>query len=210
MRDMRWLSRIVPVSVDMLHWRPAGDFAVIWNDDPPKEAPPPVSPEPWRYFVNGRESPERITFGMLQVMAAVGDLSPEQLVWRDGMSEWRRAGSIRGLFGGPTEWCPACDAHFPRTATHCPACGRPQQSYDASHRDIILPCGILGVCLFPLVPLWAVTLSLSRTDRRAIELGRVDPAGWESARIGELLGWCGCGLTLIAVIVTSAWFALSG
>lgn len=209
MRDMGWLSRIVSVSVDMLYWRPAGDFAVIWNDDPPKETPPPMSPEPWRYSANGREAPERVTFGMLQVMAAVGDLSPEQLVWRDGMVAWRRAGSIRGLFGGPTEWCSACDAHFPRTALHCPSCGRPQQPYDASHRDIILPCGILGVCLFPFVPLWIVTLYLARRDREAIERGRVDPAGWESARIGEFLGWCGCGLTLVAVIAISAWFALS-
>lgn len=208
MRDLGWLSRIVSVSVDMLDWHPAADFAVLWNDDPPPQSPPPLPAARWRYRLDGRESPDRVTFSMLQVMAAVGHLSPDQLVWREGMADWRRAGSVRGIHGGPSDWCPTCDTALTPTATRCAACGRPQQSYDASHRDIILPCGILGVCLFPLFPLWAIAIWLARRDHRAIKLGRVDPAEWEAARIGEGLGWCGCGLALVACAAVVVWVGM--
>lgn len=210
MRSLGWLSRIVPVSVDMLRWPPAGEFPILWNDDSPREeSPPPAAQEPWRCTVDGREAPERVTFAMLQVMAASGGLTPEQLVWRDGMKGWRPAGSVRGLFGGPADWCPGCDAAFPHDAASCPACGRPQQPYEPSHRDVIVPCGVLGVCLFPLVPLWGIALILARRDRRAIDLGRVDPAGLEWARIGEVLGWSGCLLTVTSAVAVAAWFAWS-
>lgn len=193
----------------MLAWRPAGDFPVIWNDESPASPPPAVSPGAWRYAVDGKESSERVTFGMLQVLAASGSLAPDSLVFRDGMAAWRKAGQVRGLFGGPTEWCPGCDAAFPRFATHCSGCGQPQRKYEPTHREIILPCGILGVCLFPFVPLWLISLILARRDRTAIEEGRSDPAGLESARLGELLGWCGCGLTGFATVAVAAWIVLS-
>lgn len=211
MRNLGWLSCVDQVSVDMLRWQPGGDFRLLWNDDPsPQQMPIPPAPEPWRCTANGREAPERVTFAMLQVMAASGALTPDQLVWRDGMKDWRPAGSVRGLFGGPSDWCPGCDAAFPRGAATCPACGRSQQPYEPSHRDVIVPCGVLGVCLFPLVPLWAIALVLARRDRWAIDVGRVDPAGLEWARIGEVLGWSGCLLTITTVLAVAAWFALGG
>jgi len=208
MRGLGWLSRVAPVSVDMLLWRPAADFAILWSDDAPAaEDPAPTHEEPWRFATAGGESPERVSFAMLRMMAASGVLAPEQLVCREGMRGWRPAGGIRGLFGGPSDWCPGCDAAIQYGAGSCPACGRAQEPFEPSHRDVIVPCGVLGVCLFPVVPLWLIALTLARRDRRAIELGRVDPAARESARIGELLGWCGCFLTLASLVAAAVWWA---
>lgn len=210
MRNLGWLSSVDQVSVDMLRWRPGGDFKPLWNNDPsPEDASPPEVSEPWRWMVNGREAPERVTFAMLQVIAASGALTPGQFVWREGMTDWRPAGSVRGLFGGPTDWCPGCDSTIPRDVSSCPACGWAQRPYEPSHRDIIVPCGVLGVCLFPLVPLWIIAIMLARRDRWAIDLGRVDPAGLEWSRIGEILGWMGCLLTVATAFAAAAWFALS-
>lgn len=39
----------------------------------------------------------------LRRMAASGQLSPSDLVWREGMSDWAPAGAIRGVFPGPGE-----------------------------------------------------------------------------------------------------------
>jgi hypothetical protein len=205
MRDLGWLSRAVPVSIDLHEWCPAATFAVIWDDSVPHVPPPPPPPPPWRYAATDNEQSEPTRFAMLQTMAAIGVLQPNDLVWRDGMTAWRKASAVRGVFGGPMEWCPHCEGPLAIEAVRC-GCGHPQSRYRPSHRDVVLPCAILGVCLFPVFPLWLIGIVLGRLDRKAIAVGAMDPAGEPAATYGEILGWIGAGAFVLTAAGVAAWF----
>lgn len=50
----------------------------------------------WHYARNGeRHGP--VTATQLKELATTGQLFPDDLVWREDMTEWRRAGSVKGL-----------------------------------------------------------------------------------------------------------------
>ena len=58
----------------------------------------PVSQE-WYYSIDGdRQGP--VGSADLKKLAEAGTLKPGDLVWRDGMTDWAQAKSIKGLFGG--------------------------------------------------------------------------------------------------------------
>ena len=53
----------------------------------------------WYYSVNGdRQGP--IGSADLKKLAEAGTLKPGDLVWKDGMTDWAQAKSVKGLFGG--------------------------------------------------------------------------------------------------------------
>jgi TM2 domain-containing membrane protein YozV len=53
----------------------------------------------WYYSVDGgREGP--VSAADLKKLAEAGKIKPGDLVWKDGMSDWVQAKSIKGLFGG--------------------------------------------------------------------------------------------------------------
>lgn len=53
----------------------------------------------WYYSIDGdRQGP--VGSGDLKKLAEAGTLKPGDLVWKDGMSDWAQAKSIKGLFGG--------------------------------------------------------------------------------------------------------------
>jgi hypothetical protein len=60
-------------------------------------------PEQWHYS-KGNEKLGPVSRNELRTMAADGRLTPNDLVWRDGMSTWKPAGRINGLF--PTAAAP--------------------------------------------------------------------------------------------------------
>lgn len=51
----------------------------------------------WHFAKNG-EGHGPITLVELKELATSGQLSPDDLVWREDMNEWRNAGSVKGLF----------------------------------------------------------------------------------------------------------------
>ncbi|MEZ5945169.1 MAG: DUF4339 domain-containing protein [Planctomycetaceae bacterium] len=51
----------------------------------------------WHY-AKGGEKHGPITSAQLKEMAAEGQLSPDDLVWREDMKEWRKASTLKGLF----------------------------------------------------------------------------------------------------------------
>lgn len=60
----------------------------------------------WHYTKGGeRHGP--VSSDQLRQLAASGQIHPTDLVWRDGMAEWQKASSVKGLFpsqaSGPTE-----------------------------------------------------------------------------------------------------------
>lgn len=60
-------------------------------------------PAEWFYQLNGfRRGP--VQPGVLRQLAASGEVTPETLIWREGLPQWAKAGSVRGLFPQqPTE-----------------------------------------------------------------------------------------------------------
>lgn len=53
----------------------------------------------WYYSVDGSQQGP-VSAAELKKLATDGKLKPEDLVWKDGMAEWKAASTIKGLFGG--------------------------------------------------------------------------------------------------------------
>ncbi|HQE28034.1 MAG TPA: AIM24 family protein, partial [Phycisphaerae bacterium] len=50
------------------------------------------------YYAKGNQQLGPVTTQELQAMAADGRLSPEDLVWKEGLADWTPAGRVQGLF----------------------------------------------------------------------------------------------------------------
>ena len=50
------------------------------------------------YYSLGDEQKGPVSPADLKMLATSGELSPDHMVWKEGMAEWKRAGSIKGLF----------------------------------------------------------------------------------------------------------------
>ena len=51
----------------------------------------------WHY-AKGGEKHGPIRAAQLKELATKGQLSPDDLVWREDMTEWRKASTVKGLF----------------------------------------------------------------------------------------------------------------
>jgi len=76
---------------------------------PPAAIPtaPTVTPPPmpaggseW-FYEHGGQQAGPITFQALRQMATSGQITPANLIWKDGMPQWTEAGRVRGLFAAP-------------------------------------------------------------------------------------------------------------
>lgn len=56
-----------------------------------------MSPIEW-YYAKGDQQQGPVSSGELKQLAVSGQLVPDDLVWREGMSEWVAASNVRGLF----------------------------------------------------------------------------------------------------------------
>ncbi|MEN6406767.1 MAG: DUF4339 domain-containing protein [Thermoguttaceae bacterium] len=56
-----------------------------------------MSPVEW-YFARGTKQVGPVSAAELKRLAGVGELRPQDLVWREGLAEWAPARSVRGLF----------------------------------------------------------------------------------------------------------------
>ena len=76
------------------------------QQQPPKPAPIPLAPprplqQPeWFFESNGQQSGP-VAFETLRQMITNGQLSPQTLVWKEGLANWTEAGQVRGLFTPP-------------------------------------------------------------------------------------------------------------
>jgi hypothetical protein len=52
------------------------------------------------YYASGEERKGPVSSAVLKTLATSGQLGPEDLVWREGMSDWTAARLLRGLFSG--------------------------------------------------------------------------------------------------------------
>ena len=145
------LSRMQEVSTDATNWVRASTYPELFvNQGPPsvlveeqavvevqkpstKNGPPPMLfGQQWWYGKNGSEAGP-VDQATLQQMLASGTLSPDDIVWTDGMAQWVPAGQAPGLAPVRTpppppssekvKFCHHCGAHIAALAEICPKCG---------------------------------------------------------------------------------------
>lgn len=214
-RALNWLSRSQSVSRDMVTWTAAGGFSELWEDssaapaEPGPQRPPSPHATHWHYAAGGSPCDEPVSLAMLQILASIGRIQANDLVWREGWPDWRRAADVGGLIQGPSEWCSACGEPTPPRAARCPSCRARLPCFVPPHGELVLACGILGVALFPVFPLWVIAILIGRYDSMEIAKGRMDPAGLASARLGERLGIIG-GIVFVLTTAIAAMAYLGG
>jgi hypothetical protein len=217
-RQLGWLGRSESVSRDMRTWQTAGTVPGLWEDRAPadrssaaRDAPEPqqpavVSASHWRYTVDAKAADAAVSFATLQILASLGRLAADDLVWREGWPEWRRVADIPGLLAGPSEWCTACGEPVNPRSRRCGSCSAVLPGFKPPHSELCTACGILGVVLFPAFPLWLIAVAMGHHDLTEIARGRMDPGGANAAKFGLRLGTiggvlCGASITIALVYV---------
>lgn len=152
-------------------------------------------PADWHYSKGGR-SFGPVSGAELKGLAADGRLQPADLVWKEGMPEWRPAGEVRGLI-------PSAAASSP-TATPTPGTPRRATRRPTNVWKIVVLVGAGSLFAAMFVPWWRI--SIISVKGRGIDLiaagddigrGNLDRAkrafrenlGWYSAAhldVGEL------------------------
>jgi TM2 domain-containing membrane protein YozV len=103
-----------------------------------KDGPPQMlSGQRWWYGKNGSESGP-VDYATIQQLLVSGNLSPDDVVWTDGMTQWVPARHAPGLtpfvtppsppsspqpLGGNGKFCHHCAARIASLAEICPKCG---------------------------------------------------------------------------------------
>lgn len=106
----------------------------------------------WYYAHDGQQSGP-FSVEEFQRLASDRKLQPDDLVWKEGMADWKPASSVRGLFTTPSpqqppakiekavgeKFCHECGAVIRLKAEICPQCGVRQPSVpdqDRSHKSV--------------------------------------------------------------------------
>lgn len=131
----------------------------------------------WHY-AKGGEKHGPVSASQLKELATNGKLSPDDLVWREDMTEWRKASTVKGLF--PDQPTAAIEKPpQPKAISQCSA----ETSVSLWERPVILV--LLVTCCFP------VGLFLL----------------WRSPRISQRqkMLWTGafCGLAVMGFVISS-------
>jgi hypothetical protein len=205
-RDLGWLSRSEAVSRDLKTWLPAGQIGELWidsaseapNSDLTEPRPPVQHSALWRYSVDGKPCDEGVSFATLQILASLGRLRAEDLVWREGWLDWQSAAQVPGIHEGPSEWCSACGGQVSSRDLRCRSCGARLPGHAPPHAELCLACGVLGVVLFPAFPLWMIAAALGSHDLSEITKGRMDQRGENAARFSVRMGVIGGALFTIS------------
>ena len=142
------------ISTDGFSWHPAQHFPEIFAAN---VAAPPAAvvsggeemdePQDW-YYSRGGDQQGPVAASVLHQMIGTGELSLNDQVWKDGMSDWRPAGQVPELSaqvqpgssghpqaggagpigGGFTAFCTSCGQQIPREAEICVHCGVPNRA----------------------------------------------------------------------------------
>jgi predicted Zn finger-like uncharacterized protein len=115
------------------------------------KAPPAKADKQW-YYQDGAKQRGPVSWAELKRMAADGDLSPEDLVWGEGMPAWIEARLIPKLF--PREE----DDGPPEPAPSRRASGTSGKAIAALVLGLV---SLFLVVLVPVINLWALTCGLS-------------------------------------------------
>lgn len=151
LRALGQFSRANEVSTDRRTWQPATDiehlFATIREKaasgksaDQPGDVAPPTTSQPKWFYAIGTEQYGPVTMLELRGLMATGKLTPQDLVWKEGMTEWMPILTVAELKDVPTIrsdlaspratatqvtkiYCSACGTAVDTRAEICPECG---------------------------------------------------------------------------------------
>ena len=138
----------------------------------------------WHYSKNGKQYGP-VTAAELKALAQAGTLTPSDMVWKEGMAEWRTASSIKGLFQTDA----ASSAPLPAPAVSAPKPEPPSSAEASSPESAEAPD------------------SLSFTDKVKSRLGRaIGPKGatklaGAKAFVRQHRLWFGIGTGVAAVFL---------
>ena len=162
----------------------------IYLDEPPPAVTTPPQAEVWYYHQLGKNQGP-IDFSHLQYLATMGQIAPDDMVWKDGLPEWLPAGRVPGLFK-PTTGGQAAQQPVPMyVATH-PSTGDdfPRVS------GLAIASLVLGLLwLFSIGSLLAIVFGSVALYQIRISRGRV--AGTGLAIAGLVLGIVTLGLHVL-------------
>src|SRR5580765_5271310 len=73
------------------------------------------------YYTRNKEPCGPVNSTQLKELAAQGELLPTDLVWKDGMTEWVSAATLKSLFAGPGAPTPVAHGAPAQVARHATA-----------------------------------------------------------------------------------------
>jgi hypothetical protein len=104
----------------------------------------------WFYTRNGQQAPAPVSAAELKRLATAGEIQPTDMVWREGMTGWVMAGTIKDLF--PPSRITTAPAPAPSEA---PAARRAEKPAGAGLTDLHpLLVLLLSICTFGLFGLY--------------------------------------------------------
>lgn len=170
----------------------------------------------WYYAKSGgRHGP--VSDSELKSLAGRGELQPDDLVWTDGIAEWRPARRVNGLFpNAPAEPPPLPPAPLPHTATSRRVIARPvEERQEISEDDeyvrpsprrgrptydlwawLLVAVPVVGAIIElivgrPLILLfWVLNAAFGFADVRALKATKHPaPSGWWAALLVPVYLW---------------------
>jgi hypothetical protein len=155
-----WISRVDRVGNSKQGpWQPLHVMLDLTQVAPDAIAPPPDAI--WEISAPRFQGSQPVSYGMLQMIAAAGNLKPTDSIRHVGETRWRKAGDFPGIFGGPRAWCTACGAEADPDDRRCPVCHASQPDFEPSMATFALVCGV-AASVWGIVATAAVTSAALR------------------------------------------------
>jgi len=157
-------------------WQELRQFPELVNENA-GETQPCVT-DRWEVAAPLLPSGQPVEFGMLQMFAAAGRLTPKDLVRRFPDGVWQRAGHTRGIFGGRRFCCTACGASLGDCTRACQSCGAIQPGYEPSLATAALVCSILGLAWYWIAIITVTALAIQQATVSGIALDEHFPQAY--------------------------------
>jgi hypothetical protein len=146
----------------------------------------------WHYIRNGT-SQGPVLLSELRRLAAVGQLSPQDYVWADGLPDWSPAAKIPQLFP-PSAATAVAQASGGITYATSPA----TQTSSAAIASLVL--GLLGITFLPLIGS-VLAIVFGHVASKEIDRSQGTISGRAMAIVGLVLGYLVVGAAVVAAVV---------
>ena len=166
----------------------------------------------WYVAVEGRRYGP-VTAEQLGTWAQHGRLTADDMVWREGMAEWVKAGTVEelgGLFAGAAAGGTAPAGVPPPTPPggFAPAGAGPSAFLRPHRGATVLTLGILGLLLCFICG--AIAWSMGNADLRDMAVGNMDRSGEGLTKAGKICGMISVILGIVSLSLSILWFVLAG